>query len=323
MKFGYTLMCEQAGPAQLVRDAVAAEQAGYDFAVISDHYFPWLEEQGHAPFAWSVLGAVAQATDRLPLMTFVTCPTRRYHPALVAQMSATMALLAPGRFALGLGAGENLNEHVVGGEWPAVDERHDMLEEAAGIIRALWTGDEITWRGMHFDVVKARVFDVPKTPPPLGIAVSGPSSCRIAGEHADVMIAVEPNEALCDAYDAAGGAGKPRYGQQPMSYDVDRQAAITRAHEQFRWFGAGWSVNAELPGPAAFDAASQFVRPEDVAAAMPCGDDVEAVIKSVQPWANAGFTRLALLQIGERAQDGYLEWSARELLPALRAAFPE
>jgi len=323
MKFGYTLMCEQAGPAQLVRDAIAAERAGYDFAVISDHYFPWLTEQGHAPFAWSVLGAVAQATERLPLMTFVTCPTRRYHPALVAQMSATMALLAPGRFTLGLGAGENLNEHVIGGEWPAVDQRHDMLEEAAGIIRTLWTGEEVTWRGMHFDVVKARVFDVPETPPPLGIAVSGPASCRIAGEHADVMIAVEPNEALCAAYDAAGGAGKPRYGQQPMSYDTDEQTAITRAHEQFRWFGAGWAVNAELPGPAAFDAASQFVRPEDVAAAMPCGNDVGAVVKAVQPWANAGFTHLALLQIGEHVQDGYLDWSARELLPALRAAFPE
>jgi G6PDH family F420-dependent oxidoreductase len=323
MKFGYTLMCEQAGPAQLVRDAVVAERAGYDFAVISDHYFPWLEEQGHAPFAWSVLGAVAGATDRLPLMTFVTCPIRRYHPALVAQMSATMALLAPGRFTLGLGAGENLNEHVIGGEWPAVDQRHEMLEEAVEIIRALWSGEQITRRGTFFDAVQARLFDVPETPPPLGIAVSGPASCRIAGEHADVMIAVEPNGALGEAYDAAGGAGKPRYGQQPMSYDTDERAAVTRAHEQFRWFGAGWAVNAELPGPAAFDAASQFVRPEDVAGAMPCGADVDAVVKAVQPWANAGFTHLALLQIGEQAQDGYLDWSERELLPALRAAFPD
>jgi G6PDH family F420-dependent oxidoreductase len=323
MKFGYTLMCEQAGPAQLVRDAVGAERAGYDFAVISDHYFPWLEEQGHAPFAWSVLGAVAGATDRLPLMTFVTCPIRRYHPALVAQMSATMALLAPGRFTLGLGAGENLNEHVIGGEWPAVDQRHEMLEEAVEIIRALWSGEQITRRGTFFDAVQARLFDVPETPPPLGIAVSGPASCRIAGEHADVMIAVEPNGALGEAYDAAGGAGKPRYGQQPMSYDTDERAAVTRAHEQFRWFGAGWAVNAELPGPAAFDAASQFVRPEDVAGAMPCGADVDAVVKAVQPWANAGFTHLALLQIGEQAQDGYLDWSERELLPALRAAFPD
>jgi G6PDH family F420-dependent oxidoreductase len=316
-------MCEQAGPAQLVRDAVGAERAGYDFAVISDHYFPWLEEQGHAPFAWSVLGAVAGATDRLPLMTFVTCPIRRYHPALVAQMSATMALLAPGRFTLGLGAGENLNEHVIGGEWPAVDQRHEMLEEAVEIIRALWSGEQITRRGTFFDAVQARLFDVPETPPPLGIAVSGPASCRIAGEHADVMIAVEPNGALGEAYDAAGGAGKPRYGQQPMSYDTDERAAVTRAHEQFRWFGAGWAVNAELPGPAAFDAASQFVRPEDVAGAMPCGADVDAVVKAVQPWANAGFTHLALLQIGEQAQDGYLDWSERELLPALRAAFPD
>jgi G6PDH family F420-dependent oxidoreductase len=321
MEFGYTLMCEQAGPAQLVQDAVAAEAAGFDFAVISDHYFPWLTEQGHAPFAWSVLGAVAQATERMPLMTFVTCPIRRYHPALVAQMSATMALLAPGRFTLGLGAGENLNEHVIGGEWPAVDRRHDMLEEATAIIRALWSGEEVTRRGTYFDAVDARLFDVPERPPALGIAASGPASCRIAGAHADLLIAVEPNSELGAACDAAGGRGKPRYGQQPMSYDPDAAAAMARAHEQFRWFGAGWAVNAELPGPAAFDAASQFVRPEDVAAALPCGDDVQAVVKAVQPWADAGFTHLALLQIGGEAQGRYLEWSQRELLPALRSAF--
>lgn len=318
MEIGYTLMCEQAGPVQLVRDAVAAEAAGFDFAVISDHYFPWLEEQGHAPSAWSVLGALAQATDSLPLMTFVTCPTIRYHPAVVAQLAATTALLSGGRFTLGLGAGENLNEHVVGAGWPPVDVRHEMLEEAVRIIAALFTGTDVNLTGKHFDIRSARLFDVPETPPPLGIAVSGAQSCALAGAHADALIAVEPDAELLRAFDAAGGAGKPRYGQLPICYDSDVDAAVARAHEQFRWFGAGWKVNAELPGPAAFDAASRFVRPEDVAAAIPCGPDVDCCVRAAQEWADAGFTHLALLQIGGEAQGEFLTWAEKELLPALR-----
>src|SRR3984957_11397002 len=155
--FGYTMMCEQAGPKQLVRDVALAEESGFDFAVISDPYFPWLDSQAHAPYAWSVLGAAAQATNRIPLMTYVTCPIRRYHPAGVAQKAATMQLLSDGRFTLGLGAGENLNEHIVGGQWPLVGLRHEMLDEAVQIIRALWAGDSVTFRGKHFDVESARV----------------------------------------------------------------------------------------------------------------------------------------------------------------------
>jgi G6PDH family F420-dependent oxidoreductase len=320
MEIGYTLMCEQSGPKDLVRDAVAAEAAGFDFAVISDHYFPWLTEQGHSPNAWSVLGAVAQATERMPLMTFVTCPIKRYHPAVVAQLAATTSLLSDGRFTLGLGAGENLNEHVVGGGWPSVDVRHEMLAEAVEIIQALFTGKDVNHRGKHFDVESAKLFDVPATPPPIGIAVSGPQSCRLAGEHGDLMIAVQPDPELGTAFAQAGGEGKPRYGQQPLSYDTDRDSAVRRAHEQFRWFGAGWKVMAELPGPAAFDAASQFVRPDDVASAIPCGNDVEVVVKALRSWSDAGFTHVALLQIGGEAQGPYFEWAQRELLPELRSA---
>src|SRR5256885_6686525 len=170
---GYTMMCEQAGPKQLVRDVALAEQAGFDFAVISDHYFPWLDSQGHSPYAWSVLGAAAQATDHIPLMTYVTCPTRRYHPAVVAQKAATMQLPSDGRFTLGLGAGENLNEPIVGGHWPIVALRHEMLVEAVEIIRALWTGDTVTDRGKHFDVESAKGLDLPNPLPPIGLAVSG------------------------------------------------------------------------------------------------------------------------------------------------------
>jgi G6PDH family F420-dependent oxidoreductase len=319
MEIGYTLMCEQSDPRQLVRDAVAAEAAGFDYAVISDHYFPWLTEQGHSPNAWSVLGAITQATEHLPLMTFVTCPIRRYHPAVVAQLAATTSLLSGGRFTLGLGAGENLNEHVVGGGWPPADIRHEMLTEAVEIIRALFTGEDVNYRGKHFDVESAKLFDVPDSPPPIGIAVSGAQSCRLAGKYADVLVAVDPDAELGRLFDDAGGSGKPRYGQQPVSYDVDRDTAIKRAHEQFRWFGAGWKVNAELPGPAAFDAASQFVRPEDVADAIPCGKDVGAVVEAMRPWAEAGFTHVALIQIGGDTQADYLSWAKSELLPELRS----
>ncbi len=199
------MMCEQAGPKQLVRDVALAEEAGFDFAVISDHYFPWLDSQGHSPYAWSVLGAAAQATDHIPLMTYVTCPIRRYHPAVVAQKAATMQLLSDGRFTLGLGAGENLNEHIVGGRWPLAGVRHEMLEEAVEIIRALWEGDTVTYRGRHFDVESAKVWDLPDTAPPIGIAASGPASCRLAGRHADAMIATEPRPELGQMFDDAGG----------------------------------------------------------------------------------------------------------------------
>ncbi|HLI25406.1 MAG TPA: TIGR03557 family F420-dependent LLM class oxidoreductase, partial [Acidimicrobiales bacterium] len=252
--FGYTLMCEQRGPKELVGDLRAAEAAGWDFSVISDHYFPWLDAMGHSPYAWSVLGAAAQATDRIGLMTYVTCPIRRYHPAVVAQKAATMALLSDGRFTLGLGAGENLNEHVVGGGWPPVNTRHAMLDEAVQIITALWGGGYVDFRGEHFEVDSAKLWDVPETPPPLGIAVSGAQSCQLAGRHADMMIAVEPDAELGHLFDEAGGQGKPRVGQLPVSYDTDEDEAKRRAHELFKWFAGGWKVNAELPGPSAFDA---------------------------------------------------------------------
>lgn len=320
MEFGYTLMGEQSGPRSLVDDAVGAEEVGFDFAVTSDHAFPWLEEQGHSPYAWSVLGAVAYATERLKLMTYVTCPILRYHPVVVAQKAATMALLSDGRFTLGLGAGENLNEHVVGGGWPPVNVRHEMLVEATEIIRALLDGEDVSRDGPHFPVDSARLWDLPDERVPVGMAVSGARSCALAGELADVMVAVEPDPALGKAFDAAGGAGKPRVGQMPISFDRDRSAAIERAHEQFRWFAGGWKVNAELPGPAGFAAASQFVRPEDVAKDIPCGDDVDAVVQATQEWREAGFTHLAFVQIGGEHQEPFRAWAEAELLPALRDA---
>src|SRR4051794_22229294 len=321
MQLGYTMMTEQAGPKDLVSHVVGAEEAGFDFAVSSDHYFPWLDEMGHSPHAWVTLGAAAQATSRIPLMTYVTCPILRYHPAVVAQQAATLQILADGRFTLGVGAGENLNEHVVGGGWPPADVRQEMLVEALQIIRELFDGGYVNVRGEHFDVESAKLWDLPEKRVPIAVAAGGEQACQIAGEYGDALIAVEPQGSLVEQFDAAGGAGKPRIGQLPICYDADRDAAVKRAHSLFRWFGFGWKVNAELPGPTAFDAASQFVREEDVAESIPCGDDVDAVLEAAKEYADAGFTHLALVQIGGDQQTPFLEWSQSTLMPAWRKAF--
>jgi G6PDH family F420-dependent oxidoreductase len=318
--FGYTMMTEQSPPDQLVRDVAAAEQAGFDFSVTSDHFQPWLSEQGHSGYAWSILGAAAQATDTIGLMTYVTCPILRYHPAIVAQKASTMQILSGNRFRLGLGSGENLNEHVVGRRWPAVGTRHQMLSEAVDIIAGLFDGQgSLNYRGRHFDVEQAKLWDLPEQRVPIGIAVSGPDSCKLAGARADLMIAVEPKAELGEMFDAAGGSGKPRVGQIAVAYDSDREAAIRRAHEQFRWFGLGWKVNADLPNPESFAGATQFVTPDQVAEQLACGPDVDEHVEKIKPYIDAGYTEVALVQIGAEHQAEFIAWAERELLPALRS----
>ena len=325
MEIGYTLMTEQSGPTDLVRYAVAAEQAGFAFEVCSDHYFPWLDVQGHAPYAWSVLGAVAHATERVELMTFVTCPTFRYHPAVVAQQAATMGLLSDNRFTLGLGSGENLNEHVVGLGWPSINVRHDRLVEALEIINALFEGGYVTRRGQHYQVDSAKLWDLPTQRVPIAVAVSGSRSCEVFAPLADHMIAVEPEAELGSKWDAArsGKGSSRRIGQLPICFDTARDAAIARAHEQFRWFAGGWKVNAELPSTAGFAAATQFLRSEDIAKNISCGPDVSAHVAAARPFAEAGFTDLALVQIGgsPQHQEPFLGYARNELLPALRTEF--
>ncbi len=320
-KFGYTMMCEQSRPDQLVQDIRRAEAAGFDFSVISDHFQPWLSTQGHSGYAWSILGAAAQATERIGLMTYVTCPILRYHPAVVAQKAATMQILSGNRFRLGLGAGENLNEHVVGRRWPSVGVRHRMLSEAVDVIAALFdnANGTVNYRGDYFDLESARLWDLPDKRVEIGIAVSGPDSCQLAGGHADLMIAVEPKAELGEMFDAAGGAGKPRVGQIALAYDEDRDAAVRRAHEQFRWFGLGWKVNADLPNPDSFESATQFVTPDQVADALSCGPDVDDHVEAIKPFIEAGFDEIALVQIGADHQERFATWAERELLPALRS----
>ena len=322
-RFGYTLMTEQSGPRDLVRYAVAAEQAGFDFEVSSDHYSPWLTEQGHAPYAWSVLGAVAHATERVDLMTYVTCPTVRYHPAVVAQKAATMQLLSEGRFTLGVGSGENLNEHVIGEGWPMVDVRQDMLAEAITLIRELHTGELVTWEGDYFRVDSARIWDAPDGGVPIGVAVSGEKSVEQFAPLGDHLIAVEPNPDLVTGWERArpSGAGDSRtIGQVAICWDRDRDKAVQRAHEQFRWFAGGWAVNADLPTPAGFSGATQLISPEQVAEQIPCGSDVDAIVEAVKPYWEAGFTDIAIVQVGDEGQDRFLAEGAAEVLQALRSA---
>lgn len=325
-RFGYTLMSEQSGPKALVDYAVAAERIGFDFEVSSDHYFPWLDAQGHSPYAWTVLGAVAQATERVNLMTYVTCPTIRYHPAVVAQKAATLGILSDGRFTLGLGAGENLNEHVVGRGWPAVDERHGLLVEAVDIISELFTGELLSYRGEYFQVDSARLWDLPDSPVEIGIAVSGAQSVASFATLADHLVATEPKPELVAAWDRARDAAElppsRKIGQIPICWDTDHERALTRAHDQFRWSGLGWPVNANLPTTQAFASASAFVRPEDVAESIPCGPDLDAIVEAVSAYWEAGFTDVALVQVGDEGQQDFLDQAAGPLLDRLRAAAP-
>ncbi|MGL5928295.1 MAG: TIGR03557 family F420-dependent LLM class oxidoreductase, partial [Dermatophilaceae bacterium] len=258
-RFGFTLMGEQSSPRDLVDHAVRAEEVGFDLLVASDHYSPWLTEQGHAPYTWTVLGAVAHATERVELMTYVTCPTMRYHPAVVAQKAATLQLLAEGRFILGLGSGENLNEHVVGGGWPGLDTRQEMLAEAVDVIRQLLTGELVTYRGEHFEFDSARLWDVPPQGLEIGVALSGRKGVEAFADLADHLVAVQPEADLVETWNEVTGRriGEQAraVGQLPVCWDPSEDAAVQRAHEQFRWFGGGWKVNADLPTPMGFSGA--------------------------------------------------------------------
>jgi G6PDH family F420-dependent oxidoreductase len=323
IRFGYTLMTEQSGPKDLVRHALSAEQVGFDFEVCSDHFSPWLAAQGHAPNAWPVLGAVAAMTKRVELYSYVTCPTIRYHPAVVAQQAATVQILADGRFTLGLGTGENLNEHVVGRGWPTIERRLDMLCEAIKIIRALFDGDAVDFKGEYFEVDSARLWDLPRDPVSIGVSMTGQRSVGVLARFADHLIDPAPDKAVVDGWhrerQATGLAPGRVIGQIPVCWDRDRDTAVKRAHDQFRWFAGGWAVNADLPTTAGFAAATQFVRPDDVAAQIPCGPDLDAIVEVVSAYRDAGFTDVALVQIGGDSQDQFLSEAAAPLLAALRA----
>jgi G6PDH family F420-dependent oxidoreductase len=315
-RYGYTLFSEINGPKALVEQAVQAERAGFDFLVISDHFHPWLDSHGHSPFAWSVLGAVADRTERLDLMTLVTCPTVRYHPAIVAQAAATVAVMSDGRFTLGVGAGERLNEHVVGHGWFPVDVRHEMLEEAVEAIRELWTGDWVTYRGQYVTVEDAKLFTRPETPPEILVAASGTASLRLAAELGDGMVAITPEAALVEEFHSVGGAGKRTHGQAALSYDRDEAKAREYAM-RFAFGVPGWKVMAELPNIVNFEAATQTVREDDVVGKLvPAGSDAQAHADALRKFTDAGFEEVCVVQVGED-KDGFFEFWANEVRPRL------
>ena len=316
LKLGYKLMSEEHGPADLVRNAARAEAAGFDFAAISDHFSPWIEEQGHSPFAWSVLGAIAQATRHMGLMTAVTCPTMRYHPAIVAQGAATLSLLSGERFTLGLGSGERLNEHIIGAGWPGRAERQERLSEAVDIVQGLLAGTVTNYRGKHLVLDHARLFDRPRRKVPVAIAAGGPHAARLAAEKADALIATEARADLIEAYRSAGGAG-PRYAEVSLCYAEREDEAVKTAHRFFRWSPLGWPVNAEMPDVEGFGAASKFVSPEAVAHEISCGPSLEHHLEAIAKYAKAGFDHIILVQIGPE-QDAFIEFFERALRPALK-----
>lgn len=315
-KLGYKLMTEEHGPRELVENAKRAEQLGFDFVAISDHFFPWVDAQGHAPFAWSVLGAVAAATERVGLATAVTCPAFRYHPAIVAQAAATMAVLSQGRFTLGLGSGELLNEHVVAPRWPSIGARQDMLCEAIDIIRTLFDGEKHTYRGEFFEVEEARLYDVPETRPKIVVAAGGRQAATLAGEMADGLIATEPNAKLIEAYREAGGRG-PLYVELGLCYADSEETALDRVKELRAWSSLGWPVLSDLALPAGFEAATRHVHAEDLADSMPMGPDVERHLEAIQEHVDAGYDHIVLSQVGPD-QEGFFRFFEKELAPRLR-----
>jgi G6PDH family F420-dependent oxidoreductase len=317
VQFGYKLMSETFGPDELVRQAVRAEEVGFDFVELSDHYHPWLDEQGHSPFAWSVLGAIAAKTERIGLATGVTCPTIRYHPAIVAQAAATVALLSGGRFTLGVGSGEKLNEHVVGEGFPNVRGRQERLREALEIIRLLWSGGYHSYEGKHLRLEDARVFDLPPTPPAIAVAAGGSAAARLAGELGDGLFATEPKKSLVEQFHAAGGRG-PCYAEVPMAWAHDEAEAIAEVLKKSRWSLAGWKVLSELPNPANFDQASEWVDEDDVRAKFPLGPDPDVHAEAVQPYLDVGFDHVVLQNAGPDA-DGFLDFYAEKLADRLRA----
>lgn len=315
-KFGYKLMTEEHGPKALVDNALLAESAGFDFVSISDHFHPWLEAQGHSPFAWSVLGAIAHATSTIGITTGLTCPIIRYHPAIVAQAAATVALLSDDRFTLAIGAGERLNEHVTGARWPSVPERHAMLAEAIAIFRALWTGEVYTHDGDHFTVDHARLYDAPAGPIPIVMGVSGPASVALAAAHADGLMTTAPDPELIAGFKAQGGTG-PLYAEVALAYAATEAEGRALAHERFRFSAFDWSVNSELPNVAGFETASRYVRVEDLAETITAGPDPEVHVAAIRKYLDAGFDHVVLTGIGPD-QRGFTRFAEEKLLPRLR-----
>ena len=315
-ELGFALSSEDHPPNELVRQAALAERAGFTFALISDHYHPWVDAQGHSPFVWSTLGGIAQATEKIRVGTGVTCPMIRIHPAIVAQAVATVAAMMPGRFFLGVGSGENLNEHVTGARWPLPDERLEMMEEAIEVMRLLWQGGEQTHRGKHYTVDHARVYTLPDEPPEIYIAAAAPKAAELAGRLGDGFISTSPEQEYVEQFAEAGGAEKPKLVMMHCAYDTDEKAALERATKLWPNLALKGPLGQELATPSDFEAAAEMVEEEDVGESTPCGPDPERYLEMIRKYDDAGFTHVYIHQIGEN-QDEFAEFAKTELMPKL------
>ena len=316
MELGIALSSEENSPAELVGHAQAAEEAGLGFGLISDHIHPWIDAQGHSPFVWSVLGAIAERTDSLRIGTGVTCPLIRIHPAIIAHASATVACLMPGRFFLGVGTGENLNEHVHGAKWPAPDERLELLEEAVELMRQLWQGDYKTHRGKHYTVENLRIFDLPEKPVEVAVAAMQPQAAQLAGKIGDALVNVAPKREIVQKFDESGGSGKPKYGQMTVCWANSKDEAKKTAFENWPNVLVEGAASQELPLPSHFEQLVEDRDADDIEGTIPLGPDADEYLEQLGEYDKAGYTHVCVHQIGSD-QKGFLEFAKSELIPKL------
>jgi coenzyme F420-dependent glucose-6-phosphate dehydrogenase len=313
---GYTLSSEEHGPGDLLLYGRIAEEVGFDFLTISDHFHPWTSRQGQSPLVWSVLGGLSVKTERVPILTAVTCPTIRIHPAIVAQAAATTAALLPDRFVLGVGSGENLNEHVIGMGWPHPQERLEMLDEAIHLMRLLWSGELVSEWTDHYTVDRARIYTLPDTPPPIAVAASATPAAELAGRAGDALISTSPEADLVKAFRDAGGTGKPVYGQLTVCYGPEESKAADEALEWWPNTSVPGELGVELAEPQHFEEAATLISAEDVAKKVVCGPDPGAIVEKAKDFVDAGFDHVFIHQVGPR-QEEFLEFAKTDLLGAI------
>lgn len=315
ISYGLTLSSEEHGPRRLVELATLAEENGFDFVSISDHFHPWIREQGHSPFVWAVLGAIAEATESIEVGVGVTCPIVRIHPAILAQATATTAGLLPDRFVWGVGSGEALNEQILGDPWPPADVRLEMLEEAVEIIRLLWKGESTTHRGSYFWVEDATIFDPPPGEVPIVVSAFGPKAAELAAQIGDGLWTTGTGGEPVDIFREAGGEG-PVYGQLTLCWAEDRDSAVETAHRIWPNTAVPGQLSQDLRTPAHFEMASELVTPEVVAESIPCGPDAEPLLESVREAVDGGIDHIYFHQIGPD-QEGFLSFFEAEIRPNL------
>ncbi|TYL49871.1 TIGR03557 family F420-dependent LLM class oxidoreductase [Nocardioides sp. BGMRC 2183] len=314
MRIGYFLSTEEYAPADLLAQARAAEAAGFEALWISDHFHPWNNEQGNSPLVWSMIGAISQVCD-LHVTTGVTCPTVRVHPAIVAQAAGTCAELLDGRFTLGVGTGEALNESILGGAWPALDVRLEMLEEAVGLIRELWRGEVVSHRGRHYEVEHARIYNVPSTPPEIFVSAFGPKALDLASRIGDGYIGTSPDAHLVAEFKQRSG-GRPAQAGAKVAFAPTQEEGWEHAHRLWPNAGLPGELAQVLPTPEHFEQATELVTLESTREAVVAGNDPDHHLEQIRSYAEAGYDELYLANMGPYFLD-MIDFYGREVLPQL------